>query len=331
MENWILKVELLKKMPKIAVIDTGINLEYRDFNNKNIEIVDIIKSKTYGDLNGHGTSCCGEIIKYNPKAELVILPVLNENCTCSLEQLYYALLYCNRRNDIGIINLSLSCGIDDQEIIRIFHLLVTQMYEKGKILIVSNNNIQHDKKNIYPYNFKQVIGVTGLNGVEPFIVFDKFINKCCLSDNFYFMPNIDGRYKIFYGNSSLTAKMTGLLSGEVGKLKKDITLEQIIYLCNKRLKSMYDLENNFYLSLNKKEIEIVRKHLQKIWLLFYLNKCIGLKKIIKKENRFYNNVGDIFLKTVEKQLGFKFDFKGFSMEDLKFLDVFARKCLFYRM
>lgn len=284
MNKCVLNVQLLKNMKKIAVIDTGINLEYRDFKGKNIEIVNIKKQKIHKDLNGHGTSCCGEILKYNPIAPLVIIPILDESCTCSLEELYNALLYCNDREDIGIVNLSLSCNIDNDKVLGLFEFLINKMNKNGKILLASNKNKITKSEKTYPYDFENVLGVTKLNKIYPRIIFDKKSNKCHISSDFYFMPSINKRYKIFYGNSSLTAKMTGLLSNEINQLTgKEISLIEIINSCNKRLNNIFKLQKKFYLSMNSKKTGIQTEELNKIWSIFISEKDERAKKITSQK------------------------------------------------
>lgn len=330
MKNWILNIELLQRMKKIAVIDTGINLEYREFKGKNIEIVDIKRRKIYKDINGHGTSCCGEILKYNPMASLVIIPILDENCICNLEELYNALLYCNDREDIGIINLSMSCNIDDYEIIELFESLINEIYKKGKILVVSNKNKVTDVEKIYPYNYKNVLSVTKSSQIYPYIIFDNKNNRCQVSNDFYFMPSMNQKYRIFYGNSSLTAKMTGLLSSEINKLKeKESSISKVVYLCNKRLQYIFKIENEIYSNIKQEEIQMVKDRLNKIWSVFRDKRDKILKQDIELERKYYSDNGGEFLQSVEKELGFQIDLREFTIEDLKSLNLLVEKCLYY--
>lgn len=334
MEKWILNVALLKKMKKIAVIDTGIDLQYRDFKGKNIEIADIREKKMHKDLNGHGTSCCGEILKYNPMASLVVIPVLNKNCTCSLKDLYSALLYCCYRKDIGIINLSLSCNIEDDEIIGLFELLVNKMYQNGKVLIASNKNKIKNREKIYPYNIENVLGVTKSSVIYPYILFDSTSNNCEVSSDFYFMPSVNNKYKVFYGNSSLTAQITGLLSSEIDKLKeKEITINKLLFLCNKKLENIYMLENEFGINTrqNQVQIQMKKERLNKIWLVFNSKKYKAIHQCKVSEREFYNDNGGKFLQLLERELGFQFDFKRFTTEDLKYINILIEKCFYYKL
>ena len=101
----------------IAVIDTGINLQFKEFNNLDITPVNIDNSNVdTEDRNGHGTATIGEIVRVNKNIQILSIKILDDMGKTSLSSLVNALEYCSKRDDINIINLSLSCTIYDHEV-----------------------------------------------------------------------------------------------------------------------------------------------------------------------------------------------------------------------
>lgn len=51
----------------------------------------------------------------------------------------------------------------------------------------------------------------------------------------------------------------------------------------------------------------------------------------ESEIKFYNDNSDKFLHMVENKLGFQFDFKELTIEDLKSLNILIEKCFYYKL
>lgn len=329
MISWILDTKVLKKMNKIAVIDTGINLDYREFKGKRIEIYSIKDEMFCKDYNGHGTSCCAEILKYNPQASLIVIPVLDINCTCRLSELYDALVYCCNSTEIGIINLSLACSINDRNIIKMFAMLMDKILKKGKIVVASDKNKKLNAECVYPYDFSNVLGVQKSNHSIYNIVYDECSNKCEIMMDEFFMPYKDEKYMIYRGNSSMAAKVTGLLSYELRKLKtKRIPMHELLNLCNIRLQQDDRAEKEFCSDGHISNIQILYKDLVNLWFLFLDKRNEEMKQSEESVRIYYESNGGDFLKAVEKELDLNFDFRGIMMDDFKSLSRLIRKCLY---
>lgn len=134
---------------KVAVIDSGINKEFCDFKHIDIEAGDFVP---VGDENGHGTASAAEIVNMNPNVELLIFKCLGENNMGKLSYVVDALKSCLQRQDVSIINMSISTWIEDDEIFKYLEHLIKKIIQK-KIKVVasiSNNNTGKDKARMFP-------------------------------------------------------------------------------------------------------------------------------------------------------------------------------------
>ena len=122
-------------MKKIAILDSGIDFNFEEFDQTRIEVKDFVKetSTIAQDENGHGTACCGEIVKIYPEAEMLVIKVLNRMAKSSLGLLYDALEYCLNRDDIVVINISSSCLLTERDIADVFEELINELVKKGKL------------------------------------------------------------------------------------------------------------------------------------------------------------------------------------------------------
>lgn len=195
---------------KIAVIDSGINLEYNDFNHSKFEIIDFIK--TMGtDVCGHGTSCCGEIVNWKNDADFLILKVLDGDNRASLNILYQALNYCLCREDICIINMSCSWNTIDQEINHTCFDLIQKLNESGKIVVSAFENDKEEKHTSYPAAFVNTWGVQHKYSKINKIEYDLEKKNCIFYGSYKLVPYKNGEYKFFRGNSAFSARLSGML------------------------------------------------------------------------------------------------------------------------
>lgn len=145
-------------MVEIAVVDTGVSLNYFD------NVTALKSSKNFSDINKmsndeipnniitHGTICASIIKNYAPSAPLHSLNVF-ENGICKLESVVAAMKYCLELN-IKIVNISFGVNyIDNDDILKD---IVNIAVEKGIIIIaaVSKNGIV-----TYPAYYDGVISV----------------------------------------------------------------------------------------------------------------------------------------------------------------------------
>ena len=220
-------------MMKIAVIDSGINLEYEDFKDVSIETIGIGKAYKYiKDKNGHGASTIGEIVNINPKAEIIVFKALDENKRCSLLTVINILKYCMSRNDISIINMSLSCVIYDEEVFKYGSRIIKKLLNK-KIKIVASvaNNMDyiHNERN-FPSDVEGVIKVKHIYSPKQYIEFDRRNMIYTYYGSYNLMPTKNNNYLFYKGNSSFTARISGFVSllGGLCQILSPIVMQKIL-------------------------------------------------------------------------------------------------------
>lgn len=288
-------------MMKIAVIDSGINLEYEDFKDVSIETIGIGKAYKYiKDKNGHGTSTIGEIVNINPKAEIIVFKALDENKRCSLLTVINILKYCMSRNDISIINMSLSCVIYDEEVFKYGSRIIKKLLNK-KIKIVASvaNNMDyiHNERN-FPSDVEGVIKVKHIYSPKQYIEFDRRNMIYTYYGSYNLMPTKNNNYLFYKGNSSFTARISGLLSLNLNVLEM----------------------NEFISNDSKKAIGYISKEVLKR-LIKRVNGTLDINKEWTVERYI------LLFKEIENISKQKIDYKKICIEDLKNIECFSKKII----
>lgn len=247
-------------MNSIAIIDSGIDTNFKEFRNKNIKYFNINtyenSIKSVKDFSGHGTACAAEILRQNPKVSINVIKVLNENSQSSIKKIIESIEYASEMQDVKII--SLSCSTFQNKYLEDFRHIINYANEKDKLLVCSSDN---KNKVSYPSYLDGVIGVQRCIANINKYWFDKnAVIECVCKAEYRLLPSINKNYKLFGGNSYCTAHFCGLVSKF--------------------------LKNNFRME-NKDLIEIITKNAdRKKWSIEDLN----LKKPLKIEysNRKYD-------------------------------------------
>ncbi|NMS90991.1 S8 family serine peptidase [Clostridioides difficile] len=247
-------------MNSIAIIDSGIDTNFKEFRNKNIKYFNINtyenSIKSVKDFSGHGTACAAEILRQNPKVSINVIKVLNENSQSSIKKIIESIEYASEMQDVKII--SLSCSTFQNKYLEDFRHVINYANEKDKLLVCSSDN---KNKVSYPSYLDGVIGVQRCIANINKYWFDKnAVIECVCKAEYRLLPSINKNYKLFGGNSYCTAHFCGLVSRF--------------------------LKNNFRME-NKDLIDIITKNAdRKKWSIEDLN----LKKPLKIEysNRKYD-------------------------------------------
>lgn len=247
-------------MNSIAIIDSGIDTNFKEFRNKNIKYFNINtyenSIKSVKDFSGHGTACAAEILRQNPKASINVIKVLNENSQSSIKKIIESIEYASEMQDVKII--SLSCSTFQDKYLEDFRHVINYANEKDKLLVCSSDN---KNKVSYPSYLDGVIGVQRCIANINKYWFDKnAVIECVCKAEYRLLPSINKNYKLFGGNSYCTAHFCGLVS--------------------RFLKNNFRMENNDL-------IEIITKNAdRKKWSIEDLN----LKRPLKIEygNRKYD-------------------------------------------
>lgn len=152
-----------KDKMKVAIIDSGVNVDKMFLNCSHIECLKY--SKTDGFIkttetvsNEHGTEIAEILLQEAPsEVEIVSLQILGENNKCTFDALISAIEYCI---DLGVnlINLSLGYSSSDMDKIHKLKDMCQTAIDKGIFIVaVSNNEVS---KASYPASFSNVnIGV----------------------------------------------------------------------------------------------------------------------------------------------------------------------------
>ena len=141
------------------------------------------------------------------------------------------------------------------------------------------------------------------------------------------MPFQDGTYKIFYGNSSLAAKVTGMLSKKIAELScAQICIEKLMELCNKELERKHFSE---YSVETEKKIEEIKEKIEEDWIAF-----ISIASRYSQSNEtlknYYRENGQNLLEKLETNLGYNLKYTKFSLGDFSDFMKLARKCVIFR-
>lgn len=199
---------------KVALLDSGIDIKHNYFINSKIECVDLFNDGDVYDQNGHGTLSAGEILHANPKAEIVSIKILNQYNSGNLCNLAKALEYCIERKDINIINMSLTCQINDYEVEASIEKLIKKLNKTKALILCSEPN--YSNKNRYLHQINNIFSICGeySSKIEEYIIDYEEEKITYYGDNFL-RPFIRNEYKLFRGNSSYTARMAGQASKKI--------------------------------------------------------------------------------------------------------------------
>ena len=273
---------IMKKV-KIAIIDTGVNMEHPYLRNNIIKSVAISKNKLGKiqikdcdpscDINGHGTACASVIKKECPEVEIVSVQLLDKHGRCSLDVLELGMDYV-RSLQVDIVNLSLAL-IDSANI-----SVIKEQCEKinnNKIIVCALGNYMSRS---YPASMKCNIGVRGsiLDNIDD-IWFNRHKTiQCVLDSTPYLHADCKNGYSMFgKSNSYAAARLTGIIA-------KIMTENN----CFERSEILRELENR-----------AKRKH----WSMFYLYKSRRLPEIKKYsvDSQLEREVGDYVKVYLQKE------------------------------
>lgn len=285
---------------KIAIIDSGVNLQFRDFSEHSIECREVEDSV---DKNGHGTACCGECLLVDKDCQILMLKILDEHARGSLLKLAEVLDYCYTRDDIKIISISMSAIVNDGEIIAYFQEIVDKLYFKGVTIIASNEN---GKNKGFPASLRHVLSVKYKKSRGTHELFFYINDKGIYYGKVRLMPWLDGKYKFFSGNSSAVPRVAALLTKRM----------------NEKHNLLYSVNCGIYVFKEERK-KLLEKTVVKGLLSEYY-------KIWKKSGGWKTEEDCMrAIQFIEERGKINMDPKVFSTSDFMHYNTFAKKCLYY--
>lgn len=289
-------------MMKIAIIDSGVNLDYKDFTNRSVESISMMDDQV--DKNGHGTACCGECMLIDPDSSILMIKVLDDAASGSLFTMVKALEYCSKRADIGIISISISCIVADKNVKTYVQHIINVLYNKGILIIAANEN---GMRRGFPASLKHVVAVDYKKSNTKGECLLCIGERCIYFGKNRLMPWSGGSYKFFSGNSSAVPRAAALFNKSI-KNKNHLSYMKILKL--------------FFLNFKEKNVEdnyIHEVQLNKILQEYYI---IWKKKGWKTE--------EDCLKALEylgEKGGIEVDPKLFCVTDFDSYYSFTNKCI----
>jgi len=166
----------------------------------------------------HAEYVCSYILKENPHAEIVLVPIINKNQKCSVKDMIEGLELLINQN-VNIINLSLG---DEYRYHEEIDKVCQNAIKRGILIISAHSN----RKCIatYPASFSFVLGVKCLSNIENpshILKYNDKENNIIFNDNYFSLYHL-GIPKFHQGNSFACAVVSGFLSNFKNKYKEVI-------------------------------------------------------------------------------------------------------------
>ena len=204
---------------KIAILDSGVNLNHRDFSGNIKSGYDFINNQEkISDKYGHGTWITGiigacdnniGICGVAPNAEIYPLIVLDDMGKGKISDVVDAIYWCIKEN-IDIINVSFSTKKNGKNLEK----AISEAIKKGIFVVASYDNKKN--RSSYPAQYENVIGVKA----------EKKVDKIYIKEEICYAPGYDivttnreGGYEKVNGNSVATAYVTGCVALIVSEYK----------------------------------------------------------------------------------------------------------------
>lgn len=196
---------------KIGVLDSNGSFENPFFQDKKIIKIDSKwKDQEYSkDTFGftHAEYVCSFILKENPEAEIVLVPVIRKNKKSTVLDMVEGIELL-MEEQVDIINMSMG---DEYKYHKEIEKVCSAATEKGILIVAAYSN--QEAEATYPASFPFVMGVRCLDMEKPLQIlqYDKKKNDIIFSCRLFFLYHL-GIPILYPGNSLACSVITGYLS-----------------------------------------------------------------------------------------------------------------------
>lgn len=252
---------------KIAILDSGIKKEHKEFVNKKItaltlSILDdkVIENEYCEDEIGHGTAVHYLIDKLTDKKEIYDFKIMSNQKMLKLEDLELILEYINNyKTKFDIINISL--GIVQCDDTSKLQEICDKIYAKGTIIVAAFDN---NGAISFPAALNNVIGVDGstnLATINDFIYIENSAINVIGKNYIQKVAWTNPEYNMNMGNSFtccyVTAKIVKMLQENNYKLK-NISNNKISNNLSQNMKCSFPIKKVAIFPFNKEIHSIAR-------------------------------------------------------------------------
>lgn len=213
---------------KVAIVDTGIDLDHPDLQANIAGDVNIINSKKTGDDdNGHGTHVAGTVaavdndigvIGASPTANLYAVKVLNKRGIGFLSDVIAGLQWCID-NGMQVVNMSFGTSSDVQS----FHDAVIAVNDAGIIQVAAAGNASGGPVG-YPAAYSEVIAVSATDSQDTIASFSSVGPEVELAAPGVNIPSTwkGGEYNTISGTSMAAPHVTGSVALVIATGQTDV-------------------------------------------------------------------------------------------------------------
>lgn len=204
---------------KVAILDTGIDVDHPDLEPNPLDGVNIINPKKhYDDDNGHGTHVAGivaavdntiGVIGVANQASLFGVKVLDRRGNGWMSDVIAGLEWCmNNYDGMDVINMSLGTSSDSS----IFHDVIIAVDDAGIVIVAAAGN--NGSSVSYPAAYPETIAVSATDSEDSVATWSNYGPEIDLA-----APGVEinstykgGEYKVLQGTSMAAPHVTGTVA-----------------------------------------------------------------------------------------------------------------------
>lgn len=218
-----IEVIMKKSTIKVALIDSGVDLNHYALFNRCISSIELLENKSgfyyrncIDDANGHGTAIAGIIFDTCPEIEILSIKIFDENLRAAYSKLIEAIRFSINQK-VSIINLSL--GIKYSQNISELKKICEIAVKRGIFIISAYNNFE---SNSVPANFHNIFGVRSGYILKKYgYSIDSSSLDVYANGNKQLSLGRNNTTKYINGNSFACAHFSGIIAYYMNKYKKE--------------------------------------------------------------------------------------------------------------